>query len=255
MEKNSVETPALLDTGKGDDHSSIAAPHISYAEINTTPASESAAIENSTKADKSKKKDVPMISPTDLSWRKRRMTNAYGRYSQIADDLDKVARTLRTRTIKEDEIDRMRKLTPAEIVTHQTRKRELTLTKQEAKMEYLRYKREYNSASRLNLRLRKKGFNDNKEESRLLQAVAPMVNVALESLAKARTRGYEDRVEDLLFLASESKRKDFRIKAVALLVELNKDVWENPLRFQSVATELVKGIYAEFRRHHASNDK
>jgi hypothetical protein len=221
----------------------------------TAPATGAPNTDSVLSADISTEKAAEMISLTEISWKKRRMESAFDRYNQIGDDLDDVSKALRTRLVTDGETEKPRKMTPAEVVTYQARKGDLAISKQEVREKYLQNKREYRHATRHNRVLRRAGFSDNKEETRLLNAIDGMVASALASLDETGRNGNADRVADLRFLAVESKPKDFRKKVTSILTDLNKERWEEPLRFKSVESALTKRIYQEYRRNRANGSK
>ncbi|MEI6052851.1 MAG: hypothetical protein WCQ44_09135 [Opitutaceae bacterium] len=242
-----------------------------------TPAPEVAKAERVVPMYNLTQKAVSMNSPTDVSWMKRRMENAYKGYLLVDKELGECSTTLRNKSVKDDEKEKTRKMTPeqldeykaslvgqkpkmrkmtaAEIVSYQTKKRELTVTKQETKDEYLQLKRDYNNASRHNLNLRKVGLNENREEAKLLSAITDMVKQALTSLYELANDGPSENLVDLRFLAAQAKRADFRKKVSATLIDLNKERWEDVLRYKKVESELGGHIYDEFRRSKSNKGK
>ena len=189
-----------------------------------------------------------LYTKSEMSWMNRRSLYAYDRYSQVSDAHDSICRALKTNTIPADEEGKMRKLTPAEIFTYKAKKRELALDKQDAMDDYLQKKAEADDASKHNARLRKTERKDGQEEARHLKVMNDLVKEALEGLDKAVSKGYAVQHKDIQFLVKEEKRRDFRNKVSALLIDMDNIRWDNVLRFAKVETELCRRLFAEYMR-------
>ena len=175
---------------------------------------------------------VKMVSATDIAWMRRRMNTAYDRYTQIVEELDEASRALKTR-----------KLSPVELESYKARKRDLALSKLDAKDDYLQKKFEFTSETRFNYRLRRVGRKDSKEEAKIIGTMDALASEAMTCL--------KDDVEHLRFLVEQSKRKDFRKKIAALLTESDQARWEPVLRFKTVESGLAKALYEAFKKSNA----